>query len=156
MSDNPTDFDPESPEEREIAAKAARERSDFPSLMGQAYRGEIGRTTSWRARIDRTTNWAVVLTATLLTWRSRWVRLLEDNVFANVLGPEDVEQSDWRELLSEDLREPTMKTPALEAISRRLRRVYFPPHLRPGWCLDPPPYRVFRDAGRTHWNRGYR
>jgi uncharacterized membrane protein len=161
MSDVPSDFDPESPEEREIAGAAASDRSDFLSLMGHAYRGELGRTTSWRTRIDRTTNWAVVLTATLLTWafsaaerphyvllvgigmvtiflgiearryrtydiwRSR-VRLLEENVFANALDPEGVEQSNWRELLSEDLREPTIKTPAIEAVARRLRRVYLP------------------------------
>jgi uncharacterized membrane protein len=161
MADLPDDFDPESPEEREIGGEAAGDRSDFLSLMGHVYRGELGRTTSWRTRIDRTTNWAVVLTATLLTWtfsadsrphyvlvvgmamvtvflgiearryrtydiwRSR-VRLLEENVFANALDPEGVEQSNWRELLSEDLREPTIKTPTVEAVARRLRRVYFP------------------------------
>lgn len=161
MSNPPSDFDPEAPEEREIAGEAAADRSDFLSLMGHAYRGELGRTTSWRTRIDRTTNWAVVLTATLLTWafsadarphyvllvgigmvtvflgiearryrtydiwRSR-VRLLEENVFANALDPEGVEQSNWRELLSDDLRAPTVKTPAVEAVARRLRRVYLP------------------------------
>lgn len=161
MPELPTDFDPESPEEREIAGQAAGDRSDFLSLMGHAYRGELGRTTSWRTRLDRTTNWGVVLTATLLTWafsadsrphyilliglvmvtvflgiearryrtydiwRSR-VRLLEENVFANALEPEGVEQSNWRELLSQDLREPTIKTPVMEAVSRRLKRVYFP------------------------------
>ncbi|WP_058366997.1 DUF2270 domain-containing protein [Haloparvum sedimenti] len=160
MSDRPSDFDPESREEREIAGEAARDRDGFLSLMGHAYRGEMGRMTSWRTRIDRTTNWAVVLTATLLTWafssdsrphyvlligvvmlsvflgietrryrvydiwRSR-VRILEENVFANALDPEGVEQSNWRELLSSDLRNPTVKTPIVEAVSRRLRRVYF-------------------------------
>jgi uncharacterized membrane protein len=160
MPDSPSDFDPASREDREIAGEAARDRSDLLALMGHAYRGELGRTTAWRTRIDRTTNWAVVLTATLLTWsfsgdsrphyvllvgvgmvavflgiearryriydvwRSR-VRLLEENVFANALDPEGVEHSDWRTLLSEDLREPTLKTPILEAVSRRLRRVYF-------------------------------
>jgi len=58
-------------------------------------------------------------------WRSR-VRLLEESVFANALEPEGVEQSNWRELLSEDFREPTIKTPAREVVSRRLRRVYLP------------------------------
>lgn len=160
MSDFPTDFDPESPEEREIAGEAARNGAVFLSLMGDAYRGEMGRTTAWRTRIDRTTNWAVVLTATLLTWafsgesrphyilligivmitvflgiearryrmydiwRSR-VRILEENVFANALDPEGVEQSNWRKLLSDDFREPTVKTPVVEAVSRRLQRVYF-------------------------------
>jgi uncharacterized membrane protein len=153
-------FDPEAAEEREVAGEAAGDRSDFLSLMGHAYRGEVGRATSWRTRIDRTTNWAVVLTATLLTWafsgesrphyvllvgvvmvtvflgievrryrvydirRSR-VRVLEENVFANALDSHGVEQTNWRELLSEDFREPTIKTPIREAVSRRLRRVYF-------------------------------
>ncbi|WP_336135645.1 DUF2270 domain-containing protein [Natronomonas amylolytica] len=161
MTGKPDDFDPESPEEREIAGEAAGDRSDFLSLMGHAYRGELGRTASWRTRVDRTTNWAVVLTATLLTWafsaetrphyvilvgivmvtvflgiegrryriydiwRSR-VRLLEENVFANALDPEGVVQTNWRELLSKDLRERTIKTPMMEAVSRRLRRVYAP------------------------------
>ncbi|OYR49146.1 hypothetical protein DJ73_18225 [Halorubrum sp. Ea1] len=58
-------------------------------------------------------------------WRSR-VRLLEENVFANALDPEGVKQSNWRKLLSEDLREPTIKTPSVEAMSRRLRRLYAP------------------------------
>jgi uncharacterized membrane protein len=161
MSDVPDDFDPESREDREIAGAAARERGEFLSLMGHAYRGEMGRTTSWRTRIDRTTNWAVVLVATLLTWafsgearphyilligtvmvtvflgiearryrvydiwRSR-VRILEENVFANALEPDGAEQPNWRELLSDDFRNPTMKTPVFEAVSRRLKRVYFP------------------------------
>ncbi|ELZ49909.1 hypothetical protein DJ71_00020 [Halorubrum sp. E3] len=161
MSDPSENFDPESREEREVAAEAATDRSDFLSLMAHTYRGELGRTSSWRTRIDRTTNWAVVVTASLLTWtfsnesrphyvlliglvmlsvflgietrryrtfdvwRSR-VRLLEENVFANALDPEGVEQSNWRQLLSEDLREPTIKMPSVEAVSRRLRRVYAP------------------------------
>lgn len=58
-------------------------------------------------------------------WRSR-VRLLEENVFANALEPEGAEHSNWRELLSNDLREPAVKTPVLEAVSRRLRRIYLP------------------------------
>lgn len=160
MSDRADDFEPEAAAEREIAGDAATDRSDFLSLMGNAYRGEISRASAWRTRIDRTTNWAVVVTATLLTWtfadtrphyillagtvmvtvflgiesrryrvydvwRSR-VRLLEENVLANALEPDGVEQSDWRRLLSEDLRDPTIKTPRIEAISRRLYRVYFP------------------------------
>jgi uncharacterized membrane protein len=160
MSEIPPDFDPESPEKREIAGAAAGDQTDFLSLMGHAYRGEMGRTTSWRTRIDRTTNWAVVLTATLLTWafsgesrphyilligivmitvflaiearryrvydiwRSR-IRMLEENVFANALDPDGVEHSNWRKLLSDDFRDPAMKTPLIEALSRRLRRVYF-------------------------------
>jgi len=47
-------------------------------------------------------------------------------VFANALDPRGVEQSNWGGLLSTDLRKPTIKTPAVEAVSRRLRRVYTP------------------------------
>lgn len=158
---DPSEFDPESTEGREVAGAVAEDPSDFLSLMGHFYRGEIGRTTAWRARLDRTTNWAVVLTATLLTWafsaadrphyvvlvgvvmvlvflvvearryrtydvwRSR-VRLLEENVFANALDPEGVEHREWRELLSDDLRDPAVKTPYVEAVGRRLRRIYLP------------------------------
>lgn len=160
MPENPPEADPESPENRELAGEAIRDPSDFFTLMGDAYRGEIGRSGSWRTRIDRTTNWAVVLTATLLTWafssetrphyilligiimvtvflgvearryriydiwRSR-VRMLEENLFANALDSDGAVQSNWRTLLSDDLREPTVKTPVAEAVSRRLRRVYF-------------------------------
>lgn len=55
-------------EEREIAGEAARERSDFLSLMGHLYRGEMSRATSWRSRLDRTSNWAVVVVASLITF----------------------------------------------------------------------------------------
>ena len=52
--------------------------------------------------------------------------MLEENVFANALDPNGTEQPNWRELLSADLREPAIKTPLIEAVSRRLRRVYTP------------------------------
>ncbi|XGI83920.1 DUF2270 domain-containing protein [Halorutilales archaeon Cl-col2-1] len=58
-------------------------------------------------------------------WRSR-VRILEENVFANAIDPEGVENERWRALLSDDLREPAAKIPFVEALSRRLRRVYLP------------------------------
>jgi len=65
-------------------------------------------------------------------WRSR-VRLLEENVSANALDPEGVEQPNRRELLSEDLREPRIETPTVEAVARRLRRVYLP--CSPSWVV---------------------
>lgn len=55
-------------EEREIAGRAARKRSDFLGLMGHLYRGEMSRATTWRTRLDRTSNWAVLLVASLLTF----------------------------------------------------------------------------------------
>jgi uncharacterized membrane protein len=188
MSDLPRDFNPESPEQREIAVEAARDRSDFVTLMIHAYRGELGRTTAWRARIDKTSNWAVVLTATLLTWgysadsrphyillvgmamvtvflfiesrryrvydiwRSR-VRLLEENLLANALDPVGAEHPDWRMLLSEDFRDPKMKITMVEAVTRRLRRIYFPliSVLVGAWIIRlavfaPPPKQFFSAA----------
>lgn len=62
------DFTASHREEREIAGRAARKRSDFLSLMGHLYRGEMSRATTWRSRLDRTSNWAVVLVASLLTF----------------------------------------------------------------------------------------
>lgn len=57
-------------------------------------------------------------------WRSR-VRLLEENLFAPTFDPDaEVVLPDWRTELSEDLREPALKVTLLEAVSRRLRRVY--------------------------------
>lgn len=56
-------------------------------------------------------------------WRAR-VRFVQENVFANALEPVGVEHPNWREELSDDLRNPTFKVSFLEALSRRLRRVY--------------------------------
>ena len=57
-------------------------------------------------------------------WRSR-VRLLEEDLFASVVDPEaGTVHEDWRRELSEDLRRPALKVGLLEAVSRRLRRVY--------------------------------
>ncbi|MCU4972532.1 DUF2270 domain-containing protein [Halobacteria archaeon AArc-m2/3/4] len=56
-------------------------------------------------------------------WRSR-VRLMQEDVFANAFDPVGPEHDDWREEMSDDLRYPTFKVSTLEALSRRLRRVY--------------------------------
>lgn len=56
-------------------------------------------------------------------WRAR-VRFVQENVFANALEPVGAEHPNWREELSDDLRYPTFKVSALEALSRRIRRVY--------------------------------
>ena len=49
-------------------AQIAEELASFTSLVGELYRGEVDRTTTWRARLDQTTNWAVVFVAAILTW----------------------------------------------------------------------------------------
>lgn len=56
-------------------------------------------------------------------YRSR-VRFVEENVFANALDPSGVEHARWREELGSDLRNPTFKVTPLEALSRRVRRIY--------------------------------
>ena len=53
------------------------------------------------------------------------VRALEENLFANLLDPEDAPLAEWPRELAEDLREPTVKVSYWEALSRRLERVYF-------------------------------
>ncbi|MDS0474299.1 DUF2270 domain-containing protein [Natrinema sp. 1APR25-10V2] len=57
------------------------------------------------------------------------IRLIEENVFANALEPSDAVLEAWRAELAEDLRRPTFKVSYWEAISRRLRRIYYPLYL---------------------------
>ncbi|WP_254528981.1 DUF2270 domain-containing protein [Natrinema gelatinilyticum] len=54
------------------------------------------------------------------------VRLLEENLFANALQPSGTPLEDWRAELGDDLQTPTIKVSYREALSRRLRRIYFP------------------------------
>jgi uncharacterized membrane protein len=57
-------------------------------------------------------------------WRAR-VRLMETEFFAELLTPEDDDQSvDWRTLLADDLRSPRFSIGLWEALGRRLRRNY--------------------------------
>jgi uncharacterized membrane protein len=56
-------------------------------------------------------------------WRSR-VRLIEENVFADALDPAGAEPTDWRARLGSDLRRPSVKITLVEALARRLRRIY--------------------------------
>ena len=54
------------------------------------------------------------------------VRVLEENLFANLLDPEETPLAEWRTELAADLRRPTVKVSYWEALSRRLQKVYFP------------------------------
>ncbi|KYH26567.1 hypothetical protein HAPAU_16660 [Halalkalicoccus paucihalophilus] len=51
--------------------------------------------------------------------------MIEENVFANAFNPESSIRREWRTELADDLRNPTLKVSTREAITRRLRRVYF-------------------------------
>lgn len=116
-----------------------------------AWRARLDRTTNWAVVLTATLlTWAfsardnphyvllvgVAMVAVFLgiearryrmfdVWRSR-VRLLEEDVFANALDPRGADHPEWRELLSADLREPSLKISVREAAGRRLRRVYLP------------------------------
>ncbi|MXV61952.1 DUF2270 domain-containing protein [Natronorubrum sp. JWXQ-INN-674] len=58
-------------------------------------------------------------------YRSR-VRLFQQDLFANAFDPSlEVEHDDWRTELGEDYRYPTYKITMFEAVSNRLRRIYF-------------------------------
>lgn len=62
--------------------------------------------------------------AVYIVYKSR-LRVLEENFLALLLSKEEEARNrDWRQVLSEDLLEPTHKIGILEAFSRRLRRVY--------------------------------
>ena len=56
-------------------------------------------------------------------YRAR-VRMVQENVFANVLDPVGAQHSEWREELGADLRYPTFKVTTREALSRRIKRIY--------------------------------
>ncbi|WP_226010607.1 DUF2270 domain-containing protein [Halomicrobium salinisoli] len=67
MSDETPD-DPELAEEAEIGSEFAAEGSEMSSILGDAYRGELDRETTWRSRLDQTTTWGVTVVAAILTW----------------------------------------------------------------------------------------
>lgn len=52
----------------DLISEFREDPSDIASLVGDLYRGEIDRTTTWQGRLDQTTNWDVVVVAAILTW----------------------------------------------------------------------------------------
>jgi uncharacterized membrane protein len=57
------------------------------------------------------------------------VRLVEENLFAAAMDPSGTPMEEWRVELGDDLRAPTLKVTYFEALSRRLRHVYYPLYL---------------------------
>lgn len=55
-------------------------------------------------------------------WRLR-VRMLQEDLFANVYDPSGAEHDDWREQLSNDLCDPVLKMSFQQALTHRLRRI---------------------------------
>ena len=56
-------------------------------------------------------------------WRLR-VRMLQEDLFANVYEPSGAEHDDWREQLSNDLCNPVLKMSFQQALAHRLRHIY--------------------------------
>ncbi|MFC6720778.1 DUF2270 domain-containing protein [Halobacteriaceae bacterium SHR40] len=69
MTDSGSDeFDPTTPDQREIGREMVDDSSGLGSVMAHAYRGEIDRVGTWRQRLDQTTTWAVTVLAAILTF----------------------------------------------------------------------------------------
>ncbi|ADD04775.1 DUF2270 family protein [Natrialba magadii ATCC 43099] len=54
--------------EEELGDEIGEEISTMNSVLGDAYRGELDRETTWRGRLDQTTTWSVTVMAAILTW----------------------------------------------------------------------------------------
>ncbi|WP_410767291.1 DUF2270 domain-containing protein [Haloferax sp. DFSO60] len=67
MSDEPPG-DPERAEEAKLGSEIADHSTEMSSILGDAYRGELDRETTWRSRLDQTTTWGVTVVAAILTW----------------------------------------------------------------------------------------
>lgn len=117
--------------------------------LANTWRSRLDRTTNWAVVITAATvTWAftsagrshaVLILAMLLVffflviegrryrffevWRDR-VRLIEETYFVEALDPSSRTRNDWRQLLAQDLLEPTHKISAYEATGRRFKRVY--------------------------------
>lgn len=60
--------DTEATEEADVGAEFAEDPAEMSDILGDAYRGELDRETTWRSRLDQTTTWAVTIVAAILTW----------------------------------------------------------------------------------------
>lgn len=73
MSEDPSaDADPsetaDQSEKSDIGDELAHDSAGMSSILGDAYRGELDRETTWRTRLDQSTTWAVTVVAAILTW----------------------------------------------------------------------------------------
>ncbi len=113
------------------------------------WRGRLDQTTNWAVVVMAATlTWAfsspdnphfviLVAAAAVLAflvveahrfrqydaWRRR-VRLVEENFVASVYDGRDPERPDWRAVVGDDLRDPSIGLSFLTALTHRLRRVY--------------------------------
>ncbi|WP_247729167.1 DUF2270 domain-containing protein [Halovivax limisalsi] len=63
MSDDSSDAG-----DAELGAEIDAELTPMIGVLGDAYRGELDRETTWRSRLDQTTTWTVTVIAAILTW----------------------------------------------------------------------------------------
>ncbi|WP_324664851.1 DUF2270 domain-containing protein [Haloarcula sediminis] len=67
MADEPPDRSDQEDGEK-LGGEMATDSTEMSSILGDAYRGELDRETTWRSRLDQTTTWGVTVVAAILTW----------------------------------------------------------------------------------------
>lgn len=68
MPEDDEDPNAKATDHAELGGELAADNSEMSSILGDAYRGELDRETTWRSRLDQTTTWAVTVVAAILTW----------------------------------------------------------------------------------------
>lgn len=68
MTETNDEYDPEAVDQAELGARLVDDPSDMRAILGDGYRGELDRETTWRSRLDQTTTWGVTVVAAILTW----------------------------------------------------------------------------------------
>ncbi|SDJ39072.1 Uncharacterized membrane protein [Natronorubrum texcoconense] len=62
------DDDTDTETDANVGETIGRDVSELSTALGDAYRGELDRETTWRSRLDQTTTWSVTVMAAILTW----------------------------------------------------------------------------------------
>lgn len=60
--------DTDEPTRADLGDEMSHDTTELSSILGDAYRGELDRETTWCSRLDQTTAWSVTLMAAILTW----------------------------------------------------------------------------------------
>lgn len=68
MADDAADDPEDVAEDATLGSEIAGQSTEMSSILGDAYRGELDRETTWRSRLDQTTTWGVTVVAAILTW----------------------------------------------------------------------------------------
>ncbi|MWV64002.1 DUF2270 domain-containing protein [Halorubrum sp. JWXQ-INN 858] len=62
------DDDTDTETDDDVGDTIGQDVSELSAVLGDAYRGELDRETTWRSRLDQTTTWSVTMMAAILTW----------------------------------------------------------------------------------------